>query len=236
KVPLVIAAGLRLGFVRGGGKRAVPVGTAIVAAIVAVAGSSAALLYGASLQRMIDTPPARGWTVDVVARDPRSGRTLTADPEVRAVSQVRIATIAINARPVEVRGVKTLRGTDPQLVIRGRAPASDGEVALGAQTMQAMHVGLGETVHAVGPTGSRDLRVVGQALFAGVSDDPQLADGALVTESGLSRIYPDLRDDAPDAANDQSFTSYLVTFRDDVDKTAAAHALETQLQRLAGND
>ena len=63
--PLTVAAGLRLGFDRGEGTRAIPVGTTLLAATLAVAGSCCALLYGASLQRMIDQPAARGWKWDV---------------------------------------------------------------------------------------------------------------------------------------------------------------------------
>jgi putative ABC transport system permease protein len=227
--PLTIAAGLRLGFDRGEGTRAIPVGTTVLAATLAVAGSCCALLYGASLQRMIDQPTARGWTWDVTVGGGDMSRILP-DADARDVVEARIATIAIDDRPVEGRSLKVVRGTAPDTIVAGRAPIADDEVALGAETMRAAHVHIGDKVRVVGPSSAADLHIVGQAVFAGVSDDPHLADGALMTAPGLSRVYADLPDDSPGASADQSFKSFLVTFRDGVDRSVAARNLEVRVR------
>jgi ABC-type lipoprotein release transport system permease subunit len=220
------AAGLRLALERGRGKRAIPVGTALAGAVLAIAGVTGALVFGASLQRMLDEPQARGWTWDVIAQDDRSAPHILADPEVAHVTAARISTLTINDRTVEFRGLQTLRGNPPDIIVDGRAPTAVDEVALGAETMRALHLGVDDRVRATGPVGSEELRVVGRAVFAGMSDDAILADGAVVTEPALRRLVPP-ETDKPE--EDASFTEYTIEFAGGLDTTAAAERLEERL-------
>ncbi len=218
------AAGVRMALERGRGARAVPVGLALVGSVLVITGITGALTFGASLRRVLDEPRARGMSWDVQATDP-DGKTILADPDVVGATLAVGQTITINDATVEARGLKTLRGEPPAMFIEGRAPSAIDEVSLGRKTRKALHVENGDVVHAAGPGGEFDLRVVGTAVFSGMSDDPSLAEGAALTYDALDRIVRSDEGDLGEAGN----PAYVVTFARGVDKGAAIDRLNAAL-------
>jgi ABC-type lipoprotein release transport system permease subunit len=218
------AAGVRMALERGRGARAVPVGLALVGAVLVISGITGALTFGASLRRVLDEPRARGMSWDVQATDP-DGKTILADPDVASATLAVSQTITINDTTVEARGLKTVRGEPPAMFIEGRAPNAIDEVALGRKTRRALHVGTGDVVHAAGPAGTFDLRVVGTAVFSGMSDDPALAEGAALTYEALDRIVRSDEGDLGEAGN----PAYVVTFASGLDKGGAIDRLNAAL-------
>jgi hypothetical protein len=218
------AAGVRMALERGRGTRAVPVGLALVGAVLVITGITGALTFGASMRRVIDEPRARGMSWDAEASDP-DGKTILADPDVASATLAATQTITINDATVEARGLKTVRGEPPDMFVEGRAPSAIDEVALGRKTRQVLHVGTGDVVHAAGPGGTFDLRVVGTGVFSGMSDDPALAEGAALTYGALDRIVRSDEGGLGEAGNPE----YVVTFARGVDKGGAIDRLNAAL-------
>ncbi len=218
------AAGVRMALERGRGARAVPVGLALVGAVLVITGITGALTFGASLRRVLDEPRARGMSWDVQASDP-DGKTILADPDVASATLAVSQTITIDDASVQARGLKTVRGEPPAMFIEGRAPSAIDDVALGRKTRRALHVGTGDVVHAAGPGGTFDLRVVGTAVFSGMADDPALAEGAALTYEGLDRIVRSDEGDLGEAGNPE----YVVTFATGVEKGGAIDRLNAAL-------
>jgi ABC-type lipoprotein release transport system permease subunit len=83
-------------------------------------------------------------------------------------------------------------------IVEGRAPRADGEIALGAKTLERVGVAVGDTVRARPDAGgaARPLRVVGRVVLPGLgtypgSDKTALGEGALLTRAELRRLGPD---------------------------------------------
>ncbi|HWS48043.1 MAG TPA: FtsX-like permease family protein, partial [Acidimicrobiia bacterium] len=75
-LPITTVMGVRFGLRRGRGRTAVPVGSALVGAIAAVATLVGALTFAASLDHLIRTPRQQGWNWDVLVGNPNT----TSDP------------------------------------------------------------------------------------------------------------------------------------------------------------
>ena len=160
-------------------------------ALAAVAGVGA-LVLGASVDHLFATPASFGWTWDY-AVDAEAAELLVDDPDVDSLGLVTAAPITLDGRPVMTRGLTSLKGELPLLIVRGRPP-EPGEIVLGARTMDDLGVGLGDTVVASGAQDERELRVVGQAVFAGVVDGPEAGWGSGMPLDQFTELGPEGRD------------------------------------------
>jgi hypothetical protein len=224
------AAGVRMALERGRGARAVPVGLALAGSALVIAGIAGALTFGASLQRIIDEPSARGRSWDVEATDP-TGKAVLAHPDIESATLTVNQTITINDTTVEARGLKTVRGEPPDMFIEGRAPVAEDEVALGRETRRAMHVSTGDVVRVVSPSGPVDLRVVGTAVFSGMSDDPILGEGAVLTFDGLDRLVRPEDAKPGETLEAEGNADYAVTFKPGAETRAALDRLNAELNQ-----
>jgi ABC-type lipoprotein release transport system permease subunit len=76
-------------------------------------------------------------------------------------------------------------------VLTGRLPQADDEVALGTRVIRRLHLHIGDTLHAAGPSGDPvDLSVVGTAVIPSIEESDSYGNGALVDANGLRRIDP----------------------------------------------
>jgi putative ABC transport system permease protein len=175
----------------------VPVRSAFLGAVFGVTGIIAVLVFAASLNHMVATPRLYGWNWDFKAPDDtfstRCNRTdfgLAAVPGVADVAAVCYQDMQINGRPVIGWGFTQVRGTIDPEVVAGRAPRGPAEVALGAVTLQALGVHIGDTVHSTGPNATHDYRIVGRIVLPQLQDgDVQaLADGAAFSGEGLALV------------------------------------------------
>ncbi len=124
-------------------------------------------------------------------------------------------------------------------ILAGRAPARPGEIALGAKTMTAAHVRIGQDIPVVinhtavtGPPVTRTMRVVGEVILPAFSrgsfNPTDLGTGALLTASVLSEPEPN----SP-CPSGTCYNFFLVRYRPGTDEASAAVTL-TALATRAG--
>ena len=198
---------LALGPGRSGSRRANQAGVAGVA-LAALAGV-AALVLASSIDHLFSTPAAYGWIWDF-AVDDDAAQDLVEDPELESVGIVTAGSIAFDGPPLQARGIESLEGELPVLIVDGRH-AESGEVVLGARTMADLGVGIGDSVVAEGTGQRKEFEVVGEAVFAGVVDVPEAGWGAAMPRAQFEEL-----------GSDDAVTTGVVALADGVDRDAFA--------------
>jgi hypothetical protein len=191
------AIGARMAFEPGRGRGAVPVRSALTGTVIAVAAMVAALVFGTSLVRLVDTPRLYGqdWTLglslgfgSVPAWGPSgAGTVLSRVPGVTAYAGGNSGEISVDGQQVAAIGIQSLHGGDvfPTL-LAGRPPAAADEIVLGARTLRQLGKHVGDVVSVQAASGSRPaaMRIVGEAIFpsfgVGAFTPTGLGDGAAV--------------------------------------------------------
>ena len=204
--------GVRMAFEPGHGRTAVPVRSALIGTTVAVASVLAAVVFGASLIGLVSTPHRYGQNWAQVLNLGFGGVTmqfgakvLAREPAIAGVAAGNYGQLSIGAGQtiVPAIGIDPVRGRDYLTLLAGRAPSGPSEIALGAQTMRAVHGRLGQTVQVTvdqvthqpsyGRT-SRMMRIVGVAVFPAFSRGSftatDLGTGAVVPAAVLSEQDP----------------------------------------------
>jgi ABC-type antimicrobial peptide transport system permease subunit len=194
------AIGAGLAFGPGRGRHAVPVRSALTGTAIAVAAVVAALVFGTSLVRLVDTPRLYGqdWRLglslgfgSVPASGPSGvGTVLSRVPGVAAYSGGNLGQITVDGQQVAAIGIRPLHGGDvfPTL-LGGRPPADANEITLGARTLAGLGKHVGDLVSVQVTPGGRPvlMRVVGEAIFpsfgVGAYTPTGLGDGAAVFAS-----------------------------------------------------
>lgn len=194
-------SGLRMALEPGRGGTAVPVRSAYLGAVFGVLGVIAVLVFASSLNQLVMTPRLYGSTWDFQAADTNFNATAANDncgpndfglAQVRGVGAVAAACeddIQLGGHPVTGWAFTPVRGTIEPEIVAGRAPRGPGEVALGSQTLQALGKNIGDSVQGRGPHGTVGYRIVGRVVTPDLNAPQPLADGAVFTDAGLSRIF-----------------------------------------------
>ncbi len=196
-LPLAAGIGLRFGLNPGRGQ-ALPMVSAIIGAVAAVAAIAAALTFGASLDHLLASPQQQGWNWDVLVGNPndqndriaQAGPLLAHNRLVGAYSAIAILAGASQGNAiVDGKLVETLLAFDPLKgsvyppLLAGHAPRADDQIVLGSQTLQMLHRHIGQTVE-IDNTGGRPitLRIVGTMISPSVGDlfTNNMGDGAWV--------------------------------------------------------
>jgi hypothetical protein len=183
-LPPSIVTGVRLALEPGRGRSAVPTGTAIVSAVVAVAALTASLTFGGSLGHLVNTATEQGWNWDVLVGNPNDvtdrkaqyGAMLAHNPFVGSYSGVAIlSAVTIGSSPQDraspsVLVFDPLKGNVSPPLLQGRAPQKADEIVLGTKTLAALHKQVGDPVSVDSPLGTILMRVVGRMLVPSVGD------------------------------------------------------------------
>jgi len=171
--------GVRFALERGRGRTSVPVVTAMVGAVVAVAVVVAALTFSTSLDHLLATPRQQGWNWDVMVGNPndtsdrevQAGALLSRDPLVGSYSAIAIlGSLPIAGASAPVVAIDPLRGSVHPPLLEGRSPRAADEIVLGAKTMREVHKNVGQEVKIATPAGPMTLRVVGSMISPSVGD------------------------------------------------------------------
>ena len=247
--PAPQAIGIRMAFDAGQGRVAVPVRTALAGTAAAVGAVVAALVFGSSLIGLVATPGRYGqnWQqvldagyADVPAQ---AGATLVAGiPGLAgwAAGENGDLTVDGSALVPAIAVDPVGGGTGYLTALSGRLPAGPGEIALGTQTLRALHRSVGQTVEVrvtfaggvAGPAVTRTMRITGTVVLPAFGV-PALAAtdlgiGAVVTTPLLSGITTDTGCDGTITC----YNFFLLRYRDGaVPATAAATLLARAAQK-----
>ncbi|HTL86093.1 MAG TPA: FtsX-like permease family protein [Acidimicrobiia bacterium] len=189
-----IAHGLRMALQPTRGEWAVPRTSTFLGLAFSVAGITAILVFSASLAHLVDTPARFGAPYEFKVGDPASPDRcrgadggVTRDPGVTDVAIVCWANVTINKRAGLGWTFMPIRGAIEPQIIEGRAPLGTDEVALGAKTLRALKLKIGDPVTLNGKDG---YHIVGRAIFPRVlqQDSQALADGVLFAPATFVRV------------------------------------------------
>lgn len=215
--------GSRLAVEPGQGRRAVPVRSALVGAVVGVLGVVACLTFRAGLSDTVADPARSGvvWDFTVAAEGSVAKgdvATIAKDEGVAASLDAQWSrAVNINGRPTPTFGTKAVKGNLDLVVLAGHAPRGLHELAIAPTTMQELGLHLGDTV-TVGPGAGRRMQIVGKALLP-ASSHTDYDESAWMTLPALRRVDPT-------AAGPASIEDYvLIRFQSDTDVPAARERL-----------
>jgi putative ABC transport system permease protein len=178
-----------------------PLVSAVLATALAIAAVVTAAGGAASLRLVTQEPRRFGAPWDALvsggggfASMEEAADALSAVPGVTSAAGLSGTDVAIGGdEQVWVQALLPIGDlpTTAPVIVSGRAPATDREIALGSVTMDDAGAGVGEEVRleVIARDAPVPFRVVGVAM---VTDgfEPNVGDGALVTPDGLLRIDP----------------------------------------------
>lgn len=188
------ATGTRLAFGRFSSDHR-PARGSMVGVVLTIGGVTAALTFGASLDRLIDEPFRYGTNYDAKLGD--NGATglpegvaerLDAQPEVASLILYSDNNARVGDTTVPLLGMEIVRGEGTPTVVAGRLPVGNDEIAFGRVTARDIDARIGDEVTLVGDTGTASYRVTGLVVVPGLGANDGLGDGGLVTPTGLMKI------------------------------------------------
>jgi len=215
-----------------GRRRGIAFQTSALAMLVAVAGIVAALTFTDSLTHVVDSPHEQGWTWDVFVGNPNSAEALSGEPDapqfhdvmtgllagnraVKSYAGVATSNVVVDGVTVDVAGIEPIRGSVHNRIVRGRAPTSSREIALGRDALGRLHKSVGDTVSVRNGSRRTTMRIVGQSLMPVAGDlSTRLSGGGVMTLAGLRRVQPDATP-----------FEFAVRYRPGVDRSAAERSL-----------
>jgi putative ABC transport system permease protein len=171
--------------------------TATVTALgVAVAGVLAAVVFAASMNRLVADGDRHGQNFDLVVGNGFQpapvdlAAALADDPAVDGLMVLSGTTAQVQGDNVNIVGVDAVQGGLVPRVLGGRFPVSDDEVALGRVTARQLDVGLGDEITVEGAAGRTAYQVVGYVVVPTFYFGRGVGDGAAMLVDGLRRVEP----------------------------------------------
>jgi hypothetical protein len=195
--PPTAVSGVRLAFEPGRDRSAVPVRSALLGMVVALAAVMTVLVFGSSLAHVISTPVLAGWNWDVAVGNPHSGDTraqtvpkLRANPHVTGFTATALGDAQVGRHDVPIVGLQPVRGNVAPPVLAGRLPQTPGEIALSGGELRALHQRVGGHITARTARGPVPLHIVGQVVLSPEITNEQVAlgSGGVMTLAGTDRV------------------------------------------------
>jgi hypothetical protein len=150
-LPVTAVVGVRFALEPGRDRDAVPVRSALVGAVLAVAIVVTTLTFGNSLATLVSHPPLYGWNWNYAIGGDGSGvapqavRLLKSDPYVVAYSGDDFANAQIDGVTVPII-LTTYHASVTAPILSGHEVDAPGQIVLGAATMKELHKKLGQRV------------------------------------------------------------------------------------------
>jgi hypothetical protein len=191
--PATAVTGVRLALDPGRGRRAVPVRSALLGTALSVTAVVAALTFGASLLRLVQTPRLYGQSWDAAIDvqfgnvEPGQVRAITARvPAITAWTYGMHGTVSIGRTVVPAIGLVPGRGAlISPTVLTGRAPAARDEIVLGTTVLRQAGLRVGQHVRVAAAGRPVTMRITGSAVF------PFFGQGSFTpTDLGQGAIAP----------------------------------------------
>jgi ABC-type lipoprotein release transport system permease subunit len=233
--------GVRHALEKGRGNNAVPVGSALIGAVLAVTALCATAVFGSSLTHLTTSPSLYGQPFTVwfnpqnvaTGQGPALLAAIQREPSVSAITAGISGDVVINGTTVDALAGQPLRGPLLLSTTSGRLPRSFGEISIGATTLRQVGARVGSSVRVTvplpsGATRTSRYRVVGTTAFPPDFGAGALGTGAVITLDGLLGRQcppgPTHRDCLLQAVDDTS-GAYLVQFAPGATGQAALSAL-----------
>jgi hypothetical protein len=223
-LPAPGVVGVRMALEPGEGRNAVPVRSALLGSVLAVALVVTTLTFGNSLQTLVSSPPLYGWNWTYILNPVGAGNgdvpqvtfsMLKRDPYVAADSGVSFNDAEIDGQGVPFLVANAGAAVAPP-ILSGHGVQAAREVVLGAATMAQLHKHVGQYVTLtygapadapiyIPPT---RLLIVGTATFPAigyastVSDHTSMGTGALFAFQTLPKAFQATMNGGPDPALD----------------------------------
>jgi ABC-type lipoprotein release transport system permease subunit len=198
-LPPAAISGVRLALERSPGANSVPVGPALLGAVLAVAVAVTTLTFGNSLSTLVAHPNLYGWNWDYAIEQEAGGSVpvaatglLSHDRDVGSWAGFDFANVTMDGQTVPVLLTKA-PAVISSPILAGNNLENDKEIVLGVSTMALLHKRLGDTVTVsygapstapiyVPPT---TLRIVGSTTLPAIG-----ATGTLHPSMGTGAIVP----------------------------------------------
>jgi predicted lysophospholipase L1 biosynthesis ABC-type transport system permease subunit len=142
---------------------------------------------------------------------------------IAAVAAVCTSPVQLGTHSLTGFGFIPLRGAIAPEVLAGRLPDRSGEIALGTVTLDSIGKQVGDSVRVSGPHGGSPYRIVGRVVLPELGAVQPLADGAILTITGLERVA--------DPSNASRYL--LLRFAPGADRAAIEHHIAADSQDFA---
>jgi hypothetical protein len=228
-----IAAGVRLALEPGRGRRALPVRSTIFGIAVALAAFWAAAMFTQSLDHLIATPSLHGYAWDAIttaSSEQALAEAVRSDPDVVAAAEGGAVNVVIQGEHL-IPFTYGQGGISP-VIVQGRAPRTEDEIALGTRALRAFHKRVGDSIDVVIDDSNPDVkkralpyRIVGTTVVPPFFFK-QVAPGfgSAMTLEGYYRLDPNAR-----GSNGEEGLPYVIRYRNGVDVHAKLEALRVKL-------
>jgi MacB-like periplasmic core domain/FtsX-like permease family len=228
-----VTSGVRMAFEQRRGTRILPLRSALGGSIIGLAVLMAALMFGASLNRLVTVPRQFGQRWDFIA-DSSFGilplraneSALRSDPDLAGYTAGNYGSLVIGQRDVPTIGLQRLKGDVYPLLLEGRAAEKPDEIVLGTTVLRRLKTAIGRTIPVDFPLkqAPTQMRIVGRAVFPtlgrGDFAPPSLGDGAAVIADDFAYLEKTF---VPDATETNNFL--LVKLRAGADRAAVKQRL-----------
>jgi len=178
--------------------RSVPVRSALLGAIAAVAAVVTAVVFNASLAGLVSHPARYGWNWDTVIDAEAGygnfesgvmGKLLAGQKAVAAWSEFSFAQVPIDGKVIPVLGLRRdLASVEPPTT-SGRAMTGGDQIELGTVTLAALGKKVGDSVRIGVPPYTRTVVITGTVTLpsfgVGAADHVSLGRGAMVPQATL---------------------------------------------------
>ena len=247
-LPVPTLVGVRFALERGRGRTSVPVRSTLLGAVLAVALVVSTLTFGSGLQSLVSRPALYGWNFTYLLNasnttPPKALTLLDRDPDVVAWDGYDYNDAEIDGQGVPFLfeyGHSTAKAPISPPILSGHAVDGNGQIVLGAATLDQLHKHLGDTVYV--SYGSpenhhlyippRPFVVVGTATmpavgFSSVIDDhTSMGTGAVIAVAGLPQAFQEASQSSIAALNGPNLVFVRL-------RSGASRAGFTDMQRVS---
>jgi hypothetical protein len=225
-LPPALAVGSRLAVEPGRGRRAVPVRSALVGALVGVLGVVGCFTFRAGLADAAASPQRSGvvWNFVIASGEglvvPKDLSTIAKDHDVAGVLHaVWYRAVRINGVTSPTFAMTSLKGGLAPIVLDGRAPQTPDEIAFGPGTLRELKLHVGQRIP-IGEKPGRIATIVGTALLP-ASSHTDYDQSAWMTAAGVEALLG-----PPSKLDTNDFEDYvLVKWAPGTRVAAAQHRL-----------
>ncbi len=225
-VPVPAAVGVSLALEAPASRVGATARPALFAAIVGVFGVVGAVTLVGGIDDALHRPERVGEVWELEAHPGESNMddataygVLAANPDVQVFAMADRFPTVVDGKDTPLYALQSVQGSMRFVMLRGRAPEADDELALGPRTASLVHAGVGATV-AVGPS-ARPMKVVGISLLV-QTPHSSFDEGAWLQPDALTTV------EDPTAGSDDTTYAVLVQLRPGAAATQVQGALGAQ--------